>query len=143
VPCWEYAYDEEGEKGQDECTVRPLATELSQTKAQVFVQAVFFFPNGRIRFGSVTLNAGEGPSGHQPTIFLQDDSLNFYNGSFTPKPSETKQFVTKLKKVSPTPFPIRYVSALLSCDGTPLAVGILEGLYWMADWRKGEINVVS
>ena len=106
------------------------------------MQAAFLFPNGRIRLGAVTLNAGEGPSGHQPMIFLGDEPLNFYSGGMVPTPKETRQFLRELKKVSSVPLPIRYLSAIHSNDGAPLAVGRLDGLYWMSDWRTGKIDVV-
>jgi hypothetical protein len=143
-PCWEYASDEEDRDGQDECTVRPLAlAELIATTQQVFVQAAFLFPNGRVRLGMVTLNAGNDVSSHQPVLFLPDGLLGFYEGASEPEPSAVKRFIAKLKKVSPTPLPVRYVSALHAGNGMPLAVGSLEGLYWLANWRTGELRVVA
>jgi len=143
-PCWEYASDEEGNEDQDECTVRPLPLgELPGATQQVLVQAAFLFPNGRIRLGMVTLNAGTDPSGHQPVLFLPEGSLTFYEGATQPKPSAVKRFVSALKRVSPTPLPVRYVSALCGSNGAPLAAGTLQGLYWLANWRTGELNAVA
>ena len=139
--CWEYASDEEGHEGEDECTVRPLAlSELENATYQVFVQAAFFFPNGRVRLGVVTLNAGDDPSGHQPALFGSDGLVTFYQGAIEPKRSEVKRFVTAIKKISPTPFPVRYVSALCGSAGEPLAAGTLEGLYWLVNWQTGELR---
>lgn len=143
-PCWEYASDEEGRANQDECTVRPLPLEeLAGATQQVLVQAAFFFPNGRVRLGAVTLNAGADPSGHQPVLFLPQGSLTFYEGSIQPKPSAVRRFVSALKGVSRTPLPVRYVSALCGSNGTPLAMGSLDGLYWLADWRTGELHALA
>ncbi|MES2888298.1 MAG: hypothetical protein V4739_09845 [Pseudomonadota bacterium] len=140
-PCWEYAEDEEHRKDQDECTVRPLALEaLAGATQQVFVQAIFCFPNGRVRPGMVTLNAGSGPDGHQPVVFLPEASLAFYEGSLAPSASAVKQFVSALKKVSPTPWPVRYASALFTAQGAPLAAGSLDGLYWLVDWQTGALR---
>lgn len=84
-PCWGYASDEEGSNGQDESTVRPLdPSQLESETGQFMVQAVFFFPNGQVRLGMITLNAGDDPSGHQPIMFLGKKSLHFYNGSSEP-----------------------------------------------------------
>jgi hypothetical protein len=142
--CWEYATDEEGNDDQDECCVRPLPLgQLAGATQQVFVQAVFLFPNGRIRTGMVTLNAGDDPSGHQPVLFLPEGPLMFYEGATQPKPSAVKRFVSALKRVSPAPLPVRYVSALVASNGAPVAAGSLEGLYWLANWRTGELRAVA
>jgi hypothetical protein len=142
-PCWEYASDEEDRRGQDECTVRPLSLgALVSTTHQVFVQAAFLFPNGRIRHGMVTLNAGNDPSGHQPVLFLPEASLAFYEGASQPKPATVKRFVSALRKVSSVPVRIRYITALSGSNGEPLASGVLEGLYWLVNWRTGELNFV-
>lgn len=139
--CWEYATDEEGRDDQDECTVRPLQLqELADATHQVFVQAAFFFPNGRIRMGVVTLNAGDDPSGHQPALFDADGLVTFYEGAARPKQSSVRLFIESLKKISPTPLPVKYVSALSGGDGQPLAAGTLTGLYWLADWETGEVR---
>lgn len=143
-PCWEYATDEEDDDAQDETTVRPLPLErLAGSTQQVFVQAVFFFPNGRVRQGMVTLNAGDDVSGRQPALFGDKGLISFYNGSSRPSASALKRFVGEMKKFSAVPFPIRYVSALHGADGQPLATGTLDGLYWLADWRTGDLRVES
>jgi hypothetical protein len=143
-PCWEYAGDEEDVDGQDECTIRPLSlNEGRAATGQVFVQAVFFFPNGRARFGCVTLNAGRDPSGTQPVLFLANDSVMFYHGSLKPRESEVRAAVASLESVCATPFPIRYVTALSDSDGVSLVSGTLDGLYWLKDWRTGELDVIA
>lgn len=139
--CWEYATDEEGRDDRDECTVRPLQLEeLADATHQVFVQAAFFFPNGRIRMGVVTLNAGSDSSGHQPALFDPDGLIAFYVGATQPAQSAVRRFVESLKKISPTPLPVKYASALASGDGQPLAAGTLAGLYWLVDWETGEVR---
>lgn len=138
--CWVYASDEEGTPGQDESIVRPLGLDdLASETGQVFVQAAFMFPNGRIRTGFVTLNAGDDPSGHQPVMFIADETVLFYNGTSKPKPAELKSFLRPLRKVCSEPFPIAYITALQSPLGNPLASGRLDGFYWLADWRTGEL----
>lgn len=139
--CWEYATDEEGRDDQDECTVRPLPLEeLAGATHQVFVQAAFFFQNGRIRMGVVTLNAGADPAGHQPALFAPDGLMTFYEGATQPEQSTVRRFVESLKKISPTPLPVYYVSALSKGDGQPLAAGTLDGLYWLVNWETGEVR---
>ena len=143
-PCWEYASDEEDRSGQDECTVRPLPLDkLSGASQQVMVQAVFFFPNGRVRLGMLTLNAGDDPSGHQPILFGPEGALAFYAGAMAPRPSELRFFGSTLRKISAETWPIRYVSSLCASDGRPLAFGILTGLYWLEDWRTGKLGVAK
>jgi hypothetical protein len=139
--CWEYATDEEGRDDQDECTVRPFPLEqLAGATHQVFVQAAFFFPNGRIRLGVVTLNAGADPSGHQPALFAPDGLMTFYEGAAQPEQFMVRRFVESLEKISPTPLPVNYVSALSESDGQPLAAGTLDGLYWLVNWETGEVR---
>lgn len=143
-PCWEYASDEESVEGQDECTVRPVPVErVAEDSSPVFVQVAFLFPNGRIRVGALTINAGESVSGYQPVLFTAEGQLMFYVGSMEPKPAEVSRFHSVLKKVCARPFPIHYVTALRASDGAPLASGVLEGLYWLSDWRTGELRVVA
>jgi hypothetical protein len=143
-PCWVYATSEEGRADQDECTVRPLPlADLAGAGQQVLVQAAFFFPNGRVRPGMITLNAGSDPSGHQPVLFLSHGPLMFYEGATRPKPAEVKRFLAALKQISPTPLPVRYVSTLCGENGSPLATGSLSGLYWLADWRTGDLRAVA
>jgi hypothetical protein len=143
-PCWEYADDEEGREGQDECTVRPLSpAELARATQQVWVQALFFFPNGRFRPGMVTLKAGADAAGRQPVLFLPNTSVTFYHGSRPPGPAELKRFLAQLRKVSPAPLPVHYASTLHNSRGAPLAKGTLDGLYWMADWRTGVLRAAS
>jgi hypothetical protein len=143
-PCWEYVGDEEEVDGQDECTIRPLSLKDGRAATgQIFVQAVFFFPNGRVRLGCATLNAGPDPSGTQPVLFLGNDSLMFYHGALKPGQSAVRSAVASLKSVCAIPFPIRYVTALSASDGAPLASGTLDGLYWLKDWRTGELVVIS
>jgi len=141
---WVYASDEEGDAGQDECTVRPLILgETASPEEQVIVQGVFFFPNGRVRFGMVTLNAGEDPSGHQPSLYLTSGPINFYCGSIEPGPKELALFTKALRSVAAEPYPIRYVSSLSGPNGRPLASGELRGMYWLADWRTGELRIAA
>ena len=143
-PCWEYASDEEGRKGQDECTVRPFDPSRLETETgQAMVQAVFFFPNGRIRLGMMTLNAGDDPSGHQPVMFLGKKTLHFYNGSFEPSKADVRSFRKAVEQVCPSPFPIRFVSSLLNSEGRPLGYGELHGLYWLANWRTNELRAAA
>lgn len=144
-PCWEYALDEEDADGKDECTVRPLDVGARPSREdQTIVQAVFFFSNGRIRPGCVTLNAGGDPSGHQPVVFLgKRKALHFYNGAIEPGKADIRVFRKALAKVCDAPGPIRYVSTVLTPEGRPLAFGELSGLYWMADWRTQELRSTS
>jgi len=143
-PCWEYAGDEEDVDGQDECTVRPLSLEEGRAATgQVFVQAVFVFPNGRARPGCVTLNAGRDPSGTQPVLFLGNDAVMFYHGALKPREPEVRAAVASLAGVCATPFPIRYATAISDADGVPLVSGTLDGLYWLKNSRTGELAVVA
>jgi hypothetical protein len=143
-PCWEYADNEEGVDGQNECTIRPLSLKEGRAATgQIFVQAAFFFPNGRARLGCVTLNAGRDLSGTQPVLFLATDSVMFYHGALKPREPDVRSALAALKSVCTTPFPIRYVTALSDADGVPLASGTLDGLYWLKDWRTGELDLVA
>jgi hypothetical protein len=141
---WEYASDEEGRNGLDECTVRPLdPSRLKVEAGQVMIQAVFFFPNGRVRLGMMTLNAGDDPSGHQPVMFLGKKHLHFYSGASEPSKTEVRSFRKAVEQVCPSPFPIRFVSSVLDVDGRPIAYGELRGLYWLANWRTNELRVAA
>ena len=143
-PRWICATDEEDEPDHDECTVRPLGLgETPHTSQQIMVQAVFFFPNGRVRLGMVTLNAGNDPSGHQPCLFSPGSTVNFYNGATKPTAKELSQFTKALRSVAPQPYPVRYVSSLSEPNGRPLAYGELHGLYWLINWRTSELAIAA
>ena len=101
---------------------------------------MFIFPNGTARLGVVTLNAGADVSGHQPTVFADEERIHFYFGAIKPPRSSLKEAKSKL---GAHPFPMRYHSVPQSPSGTPLALGVVEGLYWLADWQSGEIRVVA
>ncbi len=142
-PRWIYASGEESDDDQDECTVRPLGPNESVANDEpVHVQAVFFFPNGRVRFGAVTLQAGDTLAGHQPRLWSDGGSVGFFNGALKPSRAEAARFHQALKAIAPEPFPLRYVSALSEPDGRPLAYGELNGLHWLSDWRTGEMKIV-
>ncbi|WP_198109772.1 hypothetical protein [Inhella proteolytica] len=143
-PRWTYADDEEGEPGQDECTVRPLGqTEHPSPLQQVHVQAVFFFPNGRVRLGMLTLHAGDDVAGHQPSLYAAGEWVNFYWGAREPAGPALKESSKRLRAVAKDPYPVRYVSSLCEADGRPLAYGELHGFYWLVDWRTGELRVLA
>ena len=143
-PGWAYASDEEGSTGQDECTVRPLTLEEVRTATgQVFVRALFVFPNGCSKAGIVTLNAGEDPSGHQPVLFEPGDGIAFYVGAREPKLIEVRRFNSRLRSVSSPHLPIQYASVLESPSGKALASGVLEGLYWLSNVSTGELRAVA
>ncbi|MBB2483644.1 hypothetical protein H5407_00230 [Mitsuaria sp. WAJ17] len=141
-PCWAYASDEEGQPDQDECTVRPLdIAVLRSVKHQVLVQALFIFPNGRARLGMVTLNAGHDVESHQPALFTSSGLASFYAGASPPSSAEVAEMRSVLRQVSRSPWPVRYISVLHTEDGEPLATGLLQGIYWLANWRTGEMRV--
>jgi hypothetical protein len=141
-PCWEYVSDEEDKHGQDECTVRPMALEaLPSCTHEVFVLAMFVFPNGRARLGFVTLNAGSDIASHQPALFTSGGHLNFFSGAIEPTKSDIANLRQTLTQVSSEPLPIRYSTVLQSESGAPFAGGILNGLYWLANWRTGELRI--
>jgi hypothetical protein len=143
-PCWVYVSDEEGRAGQDECTVGPLKLQdLLDETGPTIVQAAFMFPNGRLRSGLITLNAGDTLSGHQPVVFLEDGPVFFYNGAMEPTSAVLKSFLRPLRKVCSEPFPISYVTTLHTKGGAPLVSGQLHGLYWLANWRTGRLRAAA
>lgn len=137
-PCWEFAIDEESRPGQDETTVRPLPDVRSPKKAAgpFHTLAAFFFPNGRLRQGSVTLGAGEDMSDLQPILLLEDGLLAFYVGAVRPTPREIASTRKRLRAVSDPIFPIYFTSVLRDAKGNPYASGRLDGLYAYGGLKK-------
>jgi hypothetical protein len=143
-PYWQYAYDEEGAAAQDECTVRPVKLPDALGEAgPMFTLAAFFFPNGRMRHGVVTVNAGDDVVAHQPVLFLQTGHVLFYHGALRPSAKERSEALRNLRKISPQPFPINYVSAARNVDMKPRALGILLGLYWLSNLARFEVSFVA
>ena len=143
-PYWEYASDEEGIPGQDESTVRPISLSRAVVEtAQIFAQAAFVFPNGCMRAGVVTLNAGDDVAGHQPALFVPSGSFNFYYGALRPSSSTVRRAIAQLRKISAPQFPISYASVARGPDNLPRARGLLTGLYWLSDIRNMELSIVA
>lgn len=130
-PAWEYALDEEGRRGQDETTVRPVALPLSpRMPGPLIVAAVFTFPNGRVRMGSVQWDGGSGDdlAATHPVLLLPDGPLHFYHGALEPSRAGMKSMARRLKAVSQPSLPIDYVATLRDRKGEPLVEGTLKGV---------------
>jgi hypothetical protein len=130
-PCWEYALDEEGREGQDETTVRPLARLPARRGEfdQYIVLGAFFFPNGRIRQGTLTLTSGNDIGDLQPVLMVDGKTVPFYAGGLELTRPEKARIRKRLVRISSPIFPIYFTSALRNAKGVPLAAGRLDGLY--------------
>jgi|OpeIllAssembly_1097287.scaffolds.fasta_scaffold289314_1 hypothetical protein len=137
-PCWEFAIDEEGRRGQDEATVRPVSPvhSLRELSGPIITLAVFCFPNGRVRSGQLTIGAGDTLSDIQPSLLLDDGPLNFYVGSFRPSIRDLGRTRKRLQAISSTIFPIQFFTGLYDRKGLPLCAGSIEGLYEFAGFGK-------
>ena len=137
-PAWEFALDEEGRAGQDEATVRPVEIRRGKETAggPIVVLAVFEFPNGRVRFGQLTIGAGSGIESAQPSLFLERRQLDFYFGAYPPPKREMKGYLRKLRTVSKVPFPIHVHTSLRDKRGKPLYNCVLKGLYRFGGFDK-------
>ena len=120
-PVWEFASDEEGEPGQDECTVRPFRSNgpIDASIGMFVIRATFTFADGSAAVGYLTppSEPDDDLGAIQPVIVTNDGQLIFWWGILEPPPDWIAGAYSKLGRDSADVFPIRFLSDIDSTHG--------------------------
>ena len=120
-PVWEFALDEEGEPGQDECTVRPFQTEgpIDASSGMFVIRATFTLADGSTAAGYVTPpnESDEDLDAIQPVVITNDGQLMFWWGVLEPQRTWIDSAYAKLGRDSADVFPIHFLSDIDSTHG--------------------------
>jgi hypothetical protein len=137
-PVWEYALDEEQDKGQDERTVRPYlaSSSVDPHKAYLIVRASFHLIDNTqmvgyirpVRLSGPKFMAPVVPVDMNPVIVTEKGQVVFWYGASKPDSEEISQNYHLLKKKPSNVFPIRFVSDVEVMDS--IAEGTLEGFLY-------------
>jgi len=111
---WEFVFDEEGEEGQDEATVRPCdcSGTLDPSDRMFVVRAVFTLADGTLMLGYLTPpTQGEASLGAlQPVIITDSGQVVFWHGVVAPKAEEMAESYGKLGRNAAEVFPVEVTS---------------------------------
>ena len=134
-PAWEFASDEEGEPGQDECTVRPIRTDgpIDASSGMFVIRATFTLADGSTAAGYVTPPAEPDADlgAIHPVIITNEGQLMFWWGILEPQRSWIDSAYAKLGRDSTDVFPIRFLSDIDSTLG-PVS-GSIPGFMQLVD----------
>jgi hypothetical protein len=144
-PVWEFAIDEEGEAGQDEATVRPVAREeLSDpTDAMFVVRANFTLADGTTYLGYLTPATEEDTSigTIQPIIVTDAGQVGFWFGVMAPSTASIREAYDKLGRKADQVFPISFVSDV-EVAGGPVS-GSLNGFMYLRSFEDHTVVEVK
>jgi hypothetical protein len=134
-PVWEFASDEEGEPGQDECTVRPCRTSapVDASAGMFVIRSTFTLADGSTAVGYVTppYEADDDLGAIQPVFISGDGQIMFWWGILEPQREWIDAAYAKLGRDSSAVFPIRFLSDIDSTNG-PIS-GTIPGFMQMGD----------
>jgi len=119
---WEHAIDEEGEKGQDEATVRPRLdiTEANPAEGIFVVKAELTANDGTSYCGYCYAEEQDSSLGAiQPHIIAEGGQVSFWCGIIEPKEDAIRKDYGLLGKTSEKLFPLRF-KALVPTKGVRL-----------------------
>ena len=120
-PIWQFALDEDGEKGQDEATVRPYDAQgtLDSTKGMFIVRARFTLADGTPHVGYLTPSADAHDLGTvQPQIVTDNGQVGFWMGVVR---QDVASSYSRLGKTAAQTFPVSFESDV------PLKMGPFKG----------------
>jgi hypothetical protein len=145
-PIWEFASDEEGEEGQDETTVRPLAVsgDLNPSAGVVIVRARFILADGTEMTGYLTLRVppDNGLDSLQPVIVTDEGQVLFWWGIIGLKGAELADLYRRLGKAAHSEvFPVRFVSDVPIAGGP--VNGDIGGFMVLEDWRTNRVKLLK
>ncbi|MDB5978247.1 MAG: hypothetical protein JWR07_5007 [Nevskia sp.] len=145
VPVWEFALDEEGEKGQDEATVRPVKLKgpLDPTEGTFIVQAAFTLADGTEMKGYLTPPVqSESSLGRiQPIIITERGQVLFWRGAMKPLPEDLARSYKLLGKHAAEVFPLNFRSQIPLTRS--LVSGTLPGFLVLEDFKTGKVTVLQ
>jgi hypothetical protein len=139
-PVWEFALDEEGEEGQDEATVRPVAA--ADVAGQCIVRATFELADGTVFFGYVSPTpAGDDLGSLQPVILTSAGQVSFWRGMLEPSKEDLNLAYSRLgKSMSAVVFPVRFKADVAEFAETQ---GTIPGFVVLTDFETNEIQVIT
>jgi hypothetical protein len=137
-PVWEYALDEEQDRGQDERTVRPYRASppLDPNEAYFILRASFHLSDGTHMMGYIRPVRLSGsklmdpviPVDTNPVIVTEEGQVAFWYGASRPDSEAIFQSYRLLKKRPSEVFPIRFASDVEVLDS--FTEGTLEGFLY-------------
>ena len=134
-PVWEFASDEEGHAGQDECTVRPSSQRepVNASAGMFVVAATFTLADGSSAVGYVSppYDSDDDLGAIQPVIVTDGGQIMFWWGILEPTHDWIDSAYRLLGRTASDVFPIRFLSDLDSTDG-PIS-GVIPGFMQMGD----------
>ena len=134
---WEFATDEVGESGQDEATVRPMASSVPE--GLCVARAKFELADGTVMSGYVTPNAAEDDLADvQPHIITHSGQVGFWFGMMPLEDGDLAEYHRRLGRTVDAIFPIRYSLETHLSDAQ--CAGIIEGFY---AWRNDKTVLVK
>ena len=120
-PVWEFAPDEEGLDGQDECTVRPSGQHgpVDVNTGMFLVRATFTLADGSSAVGYVSppYDFDDDLGVIQPVIVTEAGQIMFWWGILKPTRDWIDSAYRMLGRDASNVFPIRFLSDLDSTDG--------------------------
>jgi hypothetical protein len=147
-PVWEYALDEEGTRGQNEATVRPVKqSDMDPSSSSSKVRARFTLADGTEELGFVTITdrphdgiisiKGDTHrnSKRQPVIITPRGQVVFYFGAMKPRANDIADcYHTLGDKKAVAVFPITYATDVDVPAG--LVEGQIGGFQYLEDTGK-------
>ena len=142
-PVWEFALDEEGEKNQDEATVRPCERRgpFDPNEGMVIVKARFTLADGSTMLGYLTPPTRGNDLGIiQPQIVTLMGQISFWYGSLEPSRDTLDGNYKLLGRQADRVFPLQF-SSDVEVVGGPVA-GVLSGFSYFV-LQTNQVRVVK
>ena len=144
-PVWEFALDEEGDEGQDECTVRPclVGDRLDPSRGGFVVRARFTLPDESALVGFMTPPVrGDSSLGVlQPVVITTKGHVGFWCGVIAPDAASIAASYARLDRSTASQvFPLHFESDVPLVDG-PVR-GQLDGFLLLEDMQAHRVRVV-
>ncbi len=144
-PVWEFKLDQEGEAGQDECTVRPYTASgpLDPADRMFVVRAIFTLADGSQMHGYCTPPLRDNPSIGilQPIIVTDRGQVRFWCGTAAPDEKRLAHHYELLgKKEARRVFPVRFESEV-ELVGGPIS-GSVPGFLVLEDFQTRKTRTV-
>lgn len=139
-PIWTYAYDEEGDQGQDELTVRPFEGTLDELDMTGVAFAHFTLADGTQMNGYICPGApaDTGLERLPPVIITKAGQVGFWFGCVMPPSALIASSYDALQKRPDEAFPISFTLAVPS--RYPLS-GTIPGFLYFEDTPRDAIQL--
>jgi hypothetical protein len=143
-PVWEFRVDEEGEKGQDESTVRPYAVSgpLDPAGHMFVVRAAFTLADGSRMQGyfAPPVRGHDSIGALQPIIVTDRGQVRFWCGTAAPDAKRLARSYELLGKDANRVFPLQFESEVELAGGP--AKGSVPGFLVLEDFQTRKTRTV-